>query len=164
MRVRVYGHRNTGAKKRAIYETYKKLFEEVELVHSRIAAIIMALSETYERTAPKNRNVYIANCNQLILHLHCPWSSRIFPFCARRRSVMLGRWTMDARIQDNIVMRLNHGFFRYRAYLITLYKFAEFLFGKKKILIFHMLFFNNHFADLPAEISVWTFRKIVQTW
>lgn len=51
-------------------------------------------------------------------------------------------------------MRLNHGFFRYRAYLITLYDSAEFLFGKKKIRIFHVLFFNNRFADLSGNINV----------
>jgi len=39
-----------GTKKRTIYRTYKKFCEETKLVHSLIATMIMALSETHART------------------------------------------------------------------------------------------------------------------
>jgi len=61
---------------------------------------------------------------------------------------------MAAKIQDNIVMRLNHKFFRYRAYLITNFDFAGFLIVKKKIHILHLSFFDTRSTDLSRNVSL----------
>lgn len=102
--------------------------------------------------------MYIANYNQLILHLHRPWSLiYIFPFCSRRWSVMLGRWTMyDSRIQDNIVMRLNHGFFRYEGYLIITLPFSSPLTLAEFLFLIKEYFFHESFSSRSSSI----FRKV----
>lgn len=80
-------------------ETYKKLSEEAELVHSLIAALIIVLSETRERTASENRNVYIANCNQLILHLHARGLRGYFLFAHGGPSCLVAEpWMHGSRI------------------------------------------------------------------